>query len=50
MGKEAKIIDKGGVYPTYMLKNKETDNKEIQLKANENEWEKTNSTVTSFSC
>ncbi len=42
MGKEAKIIDKGGVYPTYMLKNKETDNKEIQLKANENEWEKTN--------
>lgn len=42
MNKEAKIINRGGVYPTYQLTDKETDNKEIQLKANENEWEKTN--------
>ena len=42
MNKEAKIINRKGVYPTYQLTDKETDNKEIQLKANRNEWEKTN--------
>ena len=42
MNKEAKIINRKGVYPTYQLTDKETENKEIQLKANRNEWEKTN--------